>query len=63
MNNTDILSALGLSLGANKNYSDRWVKATIQDVPPSMREWALDHLADMMRSTQQPCGVWRVREV
>lgn len=62
MSNEDILFALGISLGPNNGYSDRWERATMQDVPPSMREWALDHLAEMMRSTGRACGVWRVRE-
>jgi hypothetical protein len=61
MDNSAILFELGFSLGQNNQYGDGWRKACVGELPPSMREWAQDHLVSMMRETGEPCGVWQVR--
>ena len=62
MNENDILFELGFSLGRNTNYGDGWQRAHVDDLPPSLREWAQDRLVDMMRNTNEACGVWKVRK-
>jgi hypothetical protein len=61
MDNSDILFELGFSLGSNHRYGAGWRKASVDDLPPSMREWAQEQLVAMMREHNQPCGVWKVR--
>lgn len=61
VNNLDILFELGFSLGVNSQYGSGWRKATVDELPPQLRDWALDHLVHEMQVTGQPCGVWKVR--
>jgi hypothetical protein len=33
----------------------------VDELPPRLKDWALDHLVHEMQVTGQPCGVWKVR--
>lgn len=62
MTEKEILGELGFSLGLLQNYAFyRWRQVSVQDLPPSLREWALDELVRLMREHGQPCGVHEVR--
>ena len=61
MNNLDILFELGYSLGPNGQYGQAWRKASVDELPPRLRDWAADHLVHEMQVTGKPCGVWKVR--
>lgn len=60
MDNEEILLALGLSLGpASSRSTYYWCEGRLNDVPPVLREWAMDELVNRMRNTGQRCGVYR----
>lgn len=62
MNNHDILYNLNMRIDHPSQVGLEWEMASLSDIPPSLRDWAADELVKMMKETNAPAYVWKVRE-
>ena len=62
MDNHDILFHLDMRIDHSSRVGLEWEIASLFDIPPSLRDWAADELVKMMKETNSPAYVWKVRE-